>query len=166
MAFNKFNKEKAEFQETVISINRCTAVTKGGKNLSFSALVAVGNGKGTVGFGFGKAREVPMAIGKAIKDAMKQTIQIPFGRDGDTLPHEVMGHYGASRVFMKPASPGTGIKAGGPVRVVLGAAGVKNVLTKCYGSRNPINVVKATIEGLKMLRTNEQVEKLRGSKAE
>ncbi|MGR3310531.1 MAG: 30S ribosomal protein S5 [Candidatus Brocadiales bacterium] len=157
-------KEKPEFQETVININRCTAVTKGGKNLSFSALVAVGNGKGTVGYGFGKAREVPMAVSKAIKDAMKQTIQIPFGRDGKTLPHEVIGRFGASRVFMKPASGGTGIKAGGPVRVVLEAVGIKNVLTKCYGSRNPINVVKATINGLKMLRTKEQVEKLRGIK--
>ncbi len=159
-----YNKEKPEFQETVININRCTAVTKGGKNLSFSALVAVGNGKGTVGYGFGKAREVPMAVSKAIKDAMKQTIQIPFGRDGNTIPHEVIGRFGASRVFMKPASGGTGIKAGGPVRVVLEAVGVKNVLTKCYGSRNPINVVKATINGLKMLRTKEQVEKLRGIK--
>lgn len=160
------NKEKTEFQETVININRCTAVTKGGKNLSFSALVAVGDGRGTVGCGFGKAREVPMAISKAIKDAMKQTIQIPFSRDGDTLPHEVMGRYGASRVFMKPASDGTGIKAGGPVRVVLESVGIKNVLSKCYGSRNPINVVKATINGLQMLRTREQVEKLRGLRVE
>ncbi|HHT9124538.1 MAG TPA: 30S ribosomal protein S5 [Candidatus Brocadiia bacterium] len=161
-----FNKEKTEFQETVISINRCTAVTKGGKNLSFSALVAVGNGKGTVGYGFGKAREVPSAVSKAVKDAMKQTIQIPFGRSGDTLPHEVWGHYGASRVFMKPASGGTGIKAGGTVRAILEAAGVKNILTKCYGSRNPINIVKATINGLRMLRTREQIEKLRESKIE
>ena len=159
-----FNREKTEFQETVISINRCTAVTKGGKNLSFSALVAVGNGKGTVGYGFGKAREVPSAVSKAVKDAMKQTIQIPFGKGGDTLPHETWGHYGASRVFMKPASSGTGLKAGGPVRAILEAAGVKNVLTKCYGSRNPINIVKATIDGLMMLRTREQVEELRGVK--
>jgi small subunit ribosomal protein S5 len=103
-----------------------------------------------------------MAVSKAIKDAMKQIIQIPFSRDGKTLPHEVLGRFGASRVFMKPASDGTGIKAGGSVRAVLEAVGIKNVLTKCYGSRNPINVVKATIKGLEMLRTREQVERLRG----
>lgn len=158
------NKEKPEFQETVISINRCTAVTKGGKNLSFSALVAVGDGNGTVGCGFGKAREVPKAVNKAIKKAMRQTIKIPFSKEGDTVPHEVIGRFGASRVFMKPAASGTGIKAGAPVRAVLEAAGVKNILTKCYGSRNPINVVKATMSGLEMLRTREQVQKQRGNR--
>ncbi|HHT9117464.1 MAG TPA: 30S ribosomal protein S5 [Candidatus Hypogeohydataceae bacterium YC38] len=152
--------EEAALEETVVSINRCTAVTKGGKRLSFSALVVVGDKRGRVGYGFGKAREVPSAIAKATKDAKKGLTRVSLR--GETLPHEVWGRFGAARIFMKPAAPGTGIKAGASARAVLELAGVRDVLSKCYGSRNPLNVVKATTNGLKALKTMEEIALLRG----
>ncbi|GJQ50817.1 30S ribosomal subunit protein S5 [Candidatus Kuenenia stuttgartiensis] len=151
-------------EETVVKINRCTTVTKGGKSMSFSSLVVVGNKAGSVGIGFGKAREVPNAVNKAVKEAKKQLFKINL--KGDTIPHEIMGRYKAARVFMKPASPGTGIKAGAPARAVLEYVGVRNILTKCYGKRNPLNVVKATLNGLRSLKTKEEVEELRGVRIE
>ena len=154
----KTDTEKLE--ETVVKINRCTNVTKGGKSLSFSALVVVGDKNGTIGYGFGKAREVPNAVGKAVKDANKNVVSVPIVNG--TIPHEVWGRYKTARVFMKPAAPGTGIKAGTSARTVLESAGITDVLTKCYGTRNPLNVVKATAEGLKSLRTRQEIELLRG----
>ncbi len=147
-------------EETVVTINRCTVVTKGGKNLSFSALVVVGDKQGNVGWGFGKAREVPSAISKGTKDAKKGLARVAL--KGDTIPYEMWGRYGATRVFMKPAAPGTGIKAGAAVRAVVELAGVRNILTKCYGSRNPLNIVKATMEGLKSLKDPKHIARLRG----
>ncbi|MDI6759233.1 MAG: 30S ribosomal protein S5 [Candidatus Brocadiaceae bacterium] len=152
---------RAAIEDTVVAINRCTAVTKGGKSLSFSALVVAGDGQGQVGLGFGKAREVPSAVTKASKDARKSMANVFL--KGDTIPHEVWGRYRASRVYMRPAAPGTGIKAGAAARAVLELAGVRNILTKCYGSRNPMNVVKATLEGLKGLRSIEEVNSLKGA---
>lgn len=152
--------EPINLEETVVRVNRCTTVTKGGKSMSFSALVVVGDKKGSVGIGFGKAREVPNAVSKAVKEAKKQMIKIPL--KGDTIPHVVWGRFKAANIFLKPASPGTGIKAGASARAVLESAGIKNILTKCYGKRNPLNVAKATLFGLKSLRTKEEVEELRG----
>ncbi len=152
--------EPSNLEETVVRINRCTTVTKGGKSMSFSALVVVGDRKGNVGIGFGKAREVPNAVNKAVKDAKKQLVNITLM--GDTIPHEVWGKYKAASVFFKPAQAGTGIKAGASARAVLESVGIKNILTKCYGSRNPINVAKATLMGLQSLRTKDGVGKLRG----
>lgn len=151
-------------EETVVKINRCTNVTKGGKSMSFSALVVVGDKNGTIGYGFGKAREVPNAVGKAVKDANKNVVSVPIVNG--TITHEVWGHYKTARVFMKPAMPGTGIKAGTSARTVLESAGITDILTKCYGTRNPLNVVKATAEGLKSLRTKQEIELLRGVKIE
>mgnify|MGYP001583407272 CR=1 FL=1 len=151
-------------EETVVKINRCTNVTKGGKSMSFSALVVVGDKNGTIGYGFGKAREVPNAVGKAVKDANKNVVSVPIVNG--TITHEVWGRYKTARVFMKPATPGTGIKAGTSVRTVLESAGITDILTKCYGTRNPLNVVKATAEGLKSLRTKQEIELLRGVKIE
>ncbi|HHT9129311.1 MAG TPA: 30S ribosomal protein S5 [Candidatus Brocadiaceae bacterium] len=156
--------EPINSEETVVKINRCTTVTKGGKSMSFSALVVVGDKKGNVGIGFGKAREVPNAVSKASKEAKKQMVKIPL--QGDTIPHEVWGRHKAANIFLKPASPGTGIKAGAAARAVLASAGIKNILTKCYGARNPLNVVKATLIGLQSLRTKAEVEVLRGVKIE
>ncbi len=153
-------KEIGALEETVVTINRCTVVTKGGKNLSFSALVVVGDKQGNVGFGFGKAREVPSAISKGTKDAKKGLARVAL--KGDTIPYEVWGRYGATRVFLKPAAPGTGIKAGAAVRAVVELAGIRNILTKCYGSRNPLNIVKATMEGLKYLKEPQYIARLRG----
>ncbi|KAA0242137.1 MAG: 30S ribosomal protein S5 [Candidatus Brocadia sp. AMX2] len=151
-------------EETVVRVNRCTTVTKGGKSMSFSALVVVGDKKGSVGIGFGKAREVPNAVSKAVKEAKKQIVKIPL--KGGTIPHVVWGRFKAANIFLKPASPGTGIKAGASARAVLESAGVKNILTKCYGKRNPLNVAKATLFGLKSLRTKEEIGELRGVKIE
>src|SRR5437764_1557206 len=145
--------------DKVVHINRVTKVVKGGKNFSFSALV-VGDGKGRVGFGSGKAKEVPAAIKKGIEIAKKNMISISMS--GTTIPHAATGHYGAGRVLLKPASEGTGVIAGGPVRAILESAGIQNILTKSLGTANPHNVVKATFEALKQLRSEEQYKSLRG----
>ncbi len=156
--------EPINLEETVVRVNRCTTVTKGGKSMSFSAIVVVGDKKGSVGIGFGKAREVPNAVSKAVKEAKKQMVKIPL--KGDTIPHVSWGRFKAANIFLKPASPGTGIKAGASARAVLESAGIKNILSKCYGKRNPLNVVKATLMGLMALRTREEIEALRGVKIE
>jgi small subunit ribosomal protein S5 len=153
-----------QLKDQVVSINRVTKVVKGGKNLSFSALVVVGDENGVVGYGKGKAREVPMAIKKAVESAKKNLIKIPM--EGTTIPHLVVGRFGAGQVLLKPAPEGTGVIAGGPVRAVLQAAGIQNVLTKSLGSTNPHNVVKATLAALQMLRNAEGVARIRGKSVE
>ena len=160
-------KEQAapEFVEKVVSINRVAKVVKGGRRFSFSALVVVGDGEGQVGFGKGKATEVPEAIRKAVESAKKNMIEIPL-IDGRTIPHQVVGCFGAGQVLLKPASAGTGVIAGGPVRAVLEAAGLKDILTKCIGTSNANNVVRATVEGLKSLKKADHVAQLRGKSIE
>jgi small subunit ribosomal protein S5 len=152
--------EKLEFSEHIVHLSRVAKVVKGGRRFSFAALVVIGNGEGLVGYGLGKAQEVPEAIRKGGERARKNMIRVPI--KGTTLPHEVHGHYGAGHVIIRPASPGTGVIAGGAARAVLEAAGVKDVLTKCIGTRNAHNVVRATIEGLRQLMTREDVLEKRG----
>jgi small subunit ribosomal protein S5 len=150
-------------EERVVKIRRCAAVVKGGRRFSFNALVVVGDKQGRVAFGYGKANEVPPAVEKAVKDASGMLRrQKKISMRGATIPHRIIGRYGASKVVLVPAGPGTGVKAGPGVRDVLECAGIKNILTKVHGSSNPINLVKATIRGLLDLRTREEVARLRG----
>lgn len=153
--------EIQNLNEHLIGINRCAAVVKGGRRFSFAALVVVGDREGTVGYGFGKARQVPGAVEKAGKDARKHLQRVPVTAGG-TIPHEVTGEYCSARIRLVPASPGTGIIAGGSVRAVMEMAGVKNLLSKSYGSTTPINLIKATLDALSKLRTPEEVASLRG----
>ncbi len=153
-------KEKDGWVESVVSIRRCSATVKGGRRFTFNALVVIGDRQGTVGWGYGKANEVPPSVEKGVKDAKKQLRKVLL--KGGTIPHRVEGRYGASRVVMLPANPGTGVIAGGAVRAVVQAAGVTDILTKSYGSTNKLNLVKAAIDGLMKLRTKEDIARLRG----
>lgn len=156
--------EATELKEKLVAVNRVTKVVKGGRNFRFSALVVVGDGEGNVGAGLGKAAEIPEAIKKAVKDAKKNMIKVPIV--GTSIPHVVKGQFGRASVLMLPAEEGAGVIAGGPARAVLEAAGVRDIRTKSYGSSNPINCVKATLQGLAALRTAEDIARLRGKTVE
>ena len=164
MAYNKTNNDAPELIEKVVYLNRVSKTVKGGRVMKFSALVVVGDGKGTVGYGLGKAAEVSEAILKGIADAKKNMVKVQLA--GDTIPHDVIGIFGAGTVLLKPAPEGTGVIAGGAVRAVMEAVGIKNICAKCLRSNNPQNVVKATMAGLTSLRTPEQVAAIRGKSVE
>ena len=161
----KQQREASEFEERVVYINRVSKTVKGGRRMSLVALVVVGDGKGNVGVGMGKSAEVPMAISKASLDAKKNMFHVPVTEQG-TIPHEVLGHFGAGRIIIKPAVEGTGVIAGGAVRAVVEAAGIKDIRTKCLRSNNPNNVVAAAFEGLKSMRGPEEVARIRGKSVE
>ena len=160
----RFEKPQSEYIEKVVHLNRVSKTVKGGRVMKFSALMVVGDGKGKVGFGLGKAAEVPEAIRKGLEDAKKNMMTITTS--GTTIPHEVIGEFGAGRVMLKPAAEGTGIIAGGPVRAVMEAAGIKDIRAKCLRSNNPQNVVAATFQGLRSLRGPEEVARVRGKSVE
>ncbi len=151
---------QGELKERVVKIKRCAAVVKGGRRFSFAAMVVVGDGRGRVGWGYGKANEVPPSVEKAVKDGSRRMIEVPMTKG--TIPHVSQGRFGAAKVVLLPASPGTGVIAGASVRAVCEAAGIKDILTKSFGSTNAVNLVKATIDALGRLRTRQEVERLRG----
>ena len=158
------NEQVSEFQEKLVAVNRVSKTVKGGRNMRFSALIVIGDEKGRVGMGMGKAVEIPEAIRKAVEDAKKHLVTVPIV--GTTIPHEVIGKYGTGKVVLMPAPEGSGVIAGGPARAVIESVGIKDIVTKSYGTNNPINVVKATIEGLSRLKTIEEVARLRGKSVE
>lgn len=161
MARKQFDKAVPELEERVVSINRVSKTVKGGRRMQLTALVVVGDGNGRVGIGLGKSQEVPNAIKKGVEDAKKNMFSVPLTEEG-SVPHEVMGRYGAGKVLIKPAVPGTGVMAGGPVRAIMELAGVKNVITKSLGTSNAMNIVKAAAEGLRLMESPEMVAKRRG----
>ena len=164
MQNRRFEKEPSEFKERLVAINRVAQVVKGGKNFRFTALMVVGNENGKVGVGLGKAAEIPEAVRKGVEDAKRHMIEVPLV--GTTIPHQVEGKFGKGHVRMLPAEEGTGVIAGGPARAVLEMVGIRDIRTKSFGSNNPSNCVKATLDGLSQLRTAEQVAKLRGKTVE
>ena len=161
MARKQHDKAVPELEERVVSINRVSKTVKGGRRMQLTALVVVGDGNGKVGLGMGKSQEVPNAIKKGVEDAKKNMFTVPVTEDG-SIPHEVLGRYGAGKVLIKPAVPGTGVMAGGPVRAIMELAGIKNVITKSLGTSNAMNIVKAAAEGLKLMESPEQVAQRRG----